>query len=454
LERAPALSYRDLGNRSQKGARAIQDLLQRHRVFVLDIATLITGKAAGFVFTLAATPIISRLFTPHDYGIGAIFATLVLIAVTVASLTWERAVIVAASKTEAVLLSRLGWYTLLSISMLAWLIALAVWACGGSLPYADQLGAWIWLLPIGVIGLGAGQLADAWLTRSRQFKPIARSEVALAVVTTGSRILCGAFTGSSVWALILSQLVGRGAKIVVALRAIPRRISVLTVVGSAKRLRVVAARHRDFPLYGAPNLFLRNFSQELPTVMFGLMYSPAVVGYYAMASRLGRLPLNLASVALQRVVLQKFAELHNGNRRLAPAFAKVTIGLAAVALPPFLALWIWGEWLCTFVLGARWTVAGKYVVIVVPWLYALWVSNPAAAVMTVLRRQSMLFKAQIVLAAARLTVFGVALVTTAAAESTLHAFVIVSAVAAVSSCIMTYLIARRSDRQRNVAAPG
>jgi len=149
-------------------------------------------------------------------------------------------------------------------------------------------------------------------------------------------------------------------------------------------------------------------------------------------------------------VLQKFAELHNGNRRLAPAFAKLTIGLAAVALPPFLALWIWGEWLCRFVLGERWTVAGRYVVIVVPWLYALWVSNPAAATMTVLRRQAVLFKAQIVLAAARIAVFGVALVTTAGPESTLRAFVIVSAVAAVSSCIMTYLIAHRVDQRRNV----
>jgi hypothetical protein len=51
-------------------------------------------------------------------------------------------------------------------------------------------------------------------------------------------------------------------------------------------------------------------------------------------------------------------------------------------------------------------------------------------------------------------VFGAALVTAATVESTLHAFVIVSAVAAISSCIMTYLIARRSDRRRVVAAPG
>jgi hypothetical protein len=38
---------------------------------------------------------------------------------------------------------------------------------------------------------------------------------------------------------------------------------------------------------------------------------------------------NLGGVAAR--VLQKFAEMHNGNRRLAPAFAKVTIGWAAVA---------------------------------------------------------------------------------------------------------------------------
>jgi O-antigen/teichoic acid export membrane protein len=427
---------------------SLRRLMQRHEAFVRDLTTLITGRVAAFIFTLAATPLISRLFTPEDYGVGALFAALTLIAVAVASLTWERAVIVAKTRADALRLGRLGWYTLLFVAVIAWLGGMLAWTCGFTLPYSEAMGGWAWLLPLAVIALGAGQIVDGWLTREKRFKPIARSEVALAAVTMGLRIACGALTGSSVWAMITSQVIGRVAKIFVAIRAIEPRALRRMACGRIWRLRSVAARYRDFPLHGAPNQLLRNFSQELPTVVFGVMFAPAVVGYYAMASRLARLPLNLASVALQRVVMQKFAELHNNGRALAPVYAKVTIGLAVIALPAFIFLMLWGEWLCTLVLGRRWTIAGQYVVILAPWLYVLWISNPASAAMTVLRKQPLLFKAQAVLAVARAAVFAIAYVTGASAEETLRGFVLVSAIAGIGSSTMTYVVARRIGRHR------
>jgi O-antigen/teichoic acid export membrane protein len=236
------------------------------------------------------------------------------------------------------------------------------------------------------------------------------------------------------------------------LRASRKWVKAKPVTQPLPPLADVAAKYKDFPLYSAPNNFLRMLSQELPTVMFALMFSPAVDGFYAKATRLARLPLRLAAQALQRVFLQRMAEIANAGRPLAPAYTKITIALAALAFPPFALLWLEGGTLLAAFLGPKWEVAGRYVVILVPWLYTLWISNPAATVMTVLRRQALLLHVQTLLAIARLIVFAVAYKLSASPEATLQAFVAVSAVATGGSVLTTYVIVRRADRASSAAA--
>jgi O-antigen/teichoic acid export membrane protein len=124
----------------------------------------------------------------------------------------------------------------------------------------------------------------------------------------------------------------------------------------------------------------------------------------------------------------------------------LTIVLAAVAFPPFALLWLFGARLLAVFLGPRWESAGHFVVILVPWLYALWMSSPANTVMIVLRRQAMLLRLQILLAVARITVFAVAYAFAASPEATLRGFVAVGALSAFGSIFATYFIVRRSDR--------
>src|SRR5262245_50385222 len=103
--------------------------LRRHRSFVRDVATLITGKTAALVITFIFTPIISRLFEPGDFGIGALFTSLCTIASTLATLSWERAAVVAKAESEAVQLCRLAVYSAVITCGLLWsagLLALAI----------------------------------------------------------------------------------------------------------------------------------------------------------------------------------------------------------------------------------------------------------------------------------------------------------------------------------------
>jgi O-antigen/teichoic acid export membrane protein len=420
-------------------------LLRRQSGFVKDVATLVTGKVAALFVTFFSTPIISRLFEPEDFGVAALFASLVLIMAKGATLSWESAAILAREEEESRGLCRLAVYTLLGSCCLLWLLQGVAAAFGLHIPFSDKLGRWTWVLPFSLLLVGLAQIADGVLTRAKNFLAIAASDLSSSVVNAGSRVANGAAFGSSVWGLIAGLILGDISELAVVARAslavLARRAVTMTLP-----LSRLAARYRDFPLYACPNAFIRMLSQELPTIVFAIMFSPAVVGFYAMASRLARLPLKLAAQALQRVLLQRLAHIANAGGRLAPAYTKITLGLAAVALLPFVLLWLTGEWILTWFLGPKWEGAGRFVVILVPWLYALWVSSPATTVLTVMRRQALLLKVQILLALARLAVFVVAYRLAASPEATLQAFVAVSATAAFGSALATYVIVHRRDR--------
>jgi O-antigen/teichoic acid export membrane protein len=423
-------------------------LFRRHQTFVRDVATLITGKAAAVLVNFLSMPIIARLFEPEHFGVGALFVSLITIAATLATLSWERAVVIAKGDAEARSLCKLATSSLLGSCGLLWLAVLACIALGLQPPFSDKLGPWIWVLPIGLMLLGLSQVADSWLTRTKQYRTIAFADFLSTVITSAARAGSG-LLGSSVWGVICGYILGKVAELLLVFSVIrPWKLPKLAREEQPD-LRDVGVRNKDFPLYSAPNAFIRIMSQELPTVMLALMFSPAVVGFYAMASKLARLPLNLSLQALQRVFLQRLAEITHAGRPITPVYTRITATLAALAFVPFALLWLVADTLLVIFLGPRWEVAGHYVVILVPWLYALWISNPAGTVMTVLRKQALLLRVQILLAVARLAVFAVAYKVSASPEATLQAFVAVSTLAGFGSVLTTWVIVRRADRQRS-----
>ena len=81
------------------------------------IAAISTGTAAGQVITLLATPVLSRIYSPSDYGAFASLLAFVAIASTAGSLRLESAVPIASDSDALQLLK-----TCIVTSILAGLI--------------------------------------------------------------------------------------------------------------------------------------------------------------------------------------------------------------------------------------------------------------------------------------------------------------------------------------------
>jgi len=125
-------------------------------------------------------------------------------------------------------------------------------------------------------------------------------------------------------------------------------------------------------------------------------------------------------------------------------------GLALLGAVPFLLLWLYGQPILTVLLGDRWIDAGRYLEIMAPWLFMIWVAAPTHAVFIVLRKQSAWLVLQVWLTFARLAAFGLAYYLSASPEWALGAFVVTTVGCNLIMVGMSLSLIARQDHERRV----
>jgi O-antigen/teichoic acid export membrane protein len=400
--------------------------LKRHRTFIGNVVAMMSGKSIAAAIALVTMPIVARLFSPADFGVAAAFLSIVGILSNVSSLRYERAIVVPKADEESVALMALS-YRILVAACIAMLIFLSAHEMAGwHLSVLELMGTWAWLLPLGVFLSGALCIQDQWLTRESAFRLAAGSLVAGSAITGGVRILFGTLSGSSVYGLISGNLLGLIARILVQRMASLEGLRAALRYFTIPEMRRVAGDYSDFPKLNAPAGLIFALGQNLPVLLFGVMFAPAIAGYYAMANRLSQVPITVVASSMRRVFFQKAAEVKNQGRSLRKAFLITTGGLALVGIVPFAGLWLVGQSALVWLLGEEWAEAGSYLEIMAPWLYMVWVTAPSNPVFVVLRKQSVWLAMQTWVTILRLTAFGVAHLLSAEPTWTLNAFVIVT----------------------------
>ena len=422
-----------------------------HSEFIGNVAVMMSGKTVAALIALFTTPIVARLFSPSDFGVAAFFTSVVLIVSNGATLRYEAALSLPKEDVEAIAIMALAYRILIAVCIALLLLITAYELTGLQWAGLDLLGHWKWLLPLAVMLMSALHVQESWLTRTKSFT-VASASLVVGNATTGlTRIGLGYFQGSSIYGLIVTYLVGLASRLIVqrsassmGARALFSRIDWPTV-------RAVARRYADFPKFNAPAGVVYAIGGNLPVLLFGVIFSPAVAGFYAMANRLSHMPLTIVANSMRRVFLQKAAAIRNRGGSLRKAFLLLTGGLVLLGIVPFAVLWLFGEPLLTLLLGARWTVAGQYLEIMAPWLFSVWVAAPCNAVFIVLREQRFFLLRQTILTVLRAIAFAIAYLATGKPEWTLHGFVIVTVLTNVVTILHALrMISRHDARPRDI----
>lgn len=356
-------------------------------VFARNVATLMTGGVIANLLSLAAVPVISRLFNPDDFGVVALFVSITMILATIATLRYEHAIVLPDSDDEAAEIATLAYVFLFMSGIILMVVALAWYVLLPDSSWVQMMGPWFLAIPVGTLFLAIPNIVVNLATRKKQFRRIAVADVSQVGVMSVIRIVAGLAWSSTFAGLVGGLLAGNIARMYVLLgRRWSNLLHGIRRMDSA-RARLIAMRYKQFPFYSMPTGLFRVLGRSLPVFLLAMLFSPAVVGFYAMAARLIRLPMAVLGESVRRTYMQKAAELNQGGIGLLNSLVKITLVLAGVGILIFAPLYVWGVELFSIFLGDSWSEAGAYVSILAPWFLMLFVQIPSSVIYIIYHRQ-------------------------------------------------------------------
>nr|WP_246594238.1 oligosaccharide flippase family protein [Evansella tamaricis] len=358
---------------------------------------IITGSALAQILTIISAPILTRLYTPVDFGVLAYYTSILGILTPIMTLRYEMAIVLPNKKTDASNIFFLSIFFTVLITIVLFLVNPFVGPLLSSLLDAPQLTKWLWFMPISAFFIGLYKTLEYWSTRYKKYKRISYSRVIRSSGLISSQLIGGWFKVGTI-GLIGGQILGQILATIYLLKKVTPNIDT-EVLGSKniKSVKSLAIKYKDFPLFSSTQAFVNAISQNMAPFILGAFFGPAVVGYYALALKLVKLPANLLSESIKQVYYQKISEAYNNGKKLSNSLVKMTISLSIFAFIPALILFLFSPSLFIFTLGEEWIEAGQYSRWIVIWLYFGFINRPSVAIIQVFMMQRILLTYEMIL---------------------------------------------------------
>jgi O-antigen/teichoic acid export membrane protein len=358
--------------------------------FVRNVIILATGTAAAQVVSLLLAPIITRLYGPDVYGLMGVFLAIVGIIAPISALTYPIAIVLPESDKEA---KRLGRLSLMIAAIIAILTSVVLFLFHHQLVTIfnlEKIAPYLYLLPIVIISAGFQQVVEQWLIRTKEFAITAKVTFFHALITQGSKVGFGFFYPfASVLIVITTLSIGIKALL---LGIFSMKINFKSrdqyVEKKALSYLELAKKHKDFPLFRAPEVFLSATSQNIPIIMLTAFFGPAAAGFYSIVKTGLSLPTQLISKSVGDVFYPRISEAKNNGENLTSLMKKAIISLAAVGIVPYLFIIFFGPWIFSFVFGEDWTRAGEYARWIALWSFFGFLNKPCVMAFPVLSLQA------------------------------------------------------------------
>jgi O-antigen/teichoic acid export membrane protein len=327
----------------------------------------IVGLALAALILFLATPIISRLISPAEYGVFGVFVASISIIAGLGCGKYEVAIILPKDDTEAAQISVLCIILGLSTAAFAGLLAL-------QLPRVILYNsALIILLPLGVFFAVLWQVVTSTLIRMKAFRALAMSRVAMAATTATSMVALALAIGDAI-SLVIGYVCSQGIVSLAMVALVARNWNVKHNEITIKNIARQAEKYKAFPLQALPSDFANALSLRLPMWALATIFGSAAAGTLAMFERIWS-----ASSVFSRGIGETFRQTAADSYRVQgdciQPYRQTFWILLALALMAFIMLVFLGPLLLPLILGSEWEQVGLYGQLLAPLVCIQFVSS-------------------------------------------------------------------------------
>ncbi|KIC27522.1 oligosaccharide flippase family protein [Leisingera sp. ANG-M6] len=330
-------------------------------------AVMGSGVLASQAIGILSYPVLSRLFSPEDFGTFALFFFGMQVLGASLAGRYEQAIMLCRSQARA-------RHTLQLAQATALAAALALVLLSGL--FRHQLDAWsgaslgaAWMaVPAAGFFVSVQTSLSFMAVRLGRFGAVSAARVVKPAAAFALQVALAYALWGGTGALIAGETLGAALSILPVLRAGGKG----PVLWRSARGRRYAGRLARFyasqPLWNLPHVFVNQVSRWIMAALITALYSAAEAGAYFMMFRVVMMPSTLVSGALSQVFFRSAAEEQRQAGSFRGALKATAAPLLGIGALTAAVLVLFGPDLFVLVLGPQWQPAGLMAAVFAPYI--------------------------------------------------------------------------------------
>ncbi|WP_077452907.1 type 8 capsular polysaccharide synthesis protein Cap8K [Staphylococcus aureus] len=346
--------------------------------FIGDSFLMILSSGIAQVILIITTPIITRLYSPTEFGEFTIFSNIAMILIPIINARYDLLIVNTKNDRSANILSQISFL----ISLLILLILIPIFAISAWL-YPNFILDFIFII-IMLFLVSLTNIFTNYLNKERKYKVLSLINVFRAGSMALLQIIFGLLALGSL-GLIIGFSLSYIAGITLGYKTFKKHFN---IVRDKEETKALFLENKNQLVYSTPSILLNSLSFSVVVFFIGILYTNTEVGIYGMAIRVLGIPVIIISLGLSKIFMQQANDyyIEHGNfRNLLLKFSSILVIVSIILYVP---LYLFSEELVNILLGHSWVDAITVIKIVIPlFVIRLIVSTVSLSVIVLQKQQ-------------------------------------------------------------------
>lgn len=361
------------------------------KALIKNIGVLSIGTLVGHSLTVFSLPLLTRLYTPEDYKLLAVYAALLALGTVVANLRLNLAISKPNENSEAASLLVCSLLAAFMVAFTALCILVALYLTGvldgwGFLPFS-------WLIPLGILFSGWYQALLYWSARRQRFTLVATTKATRAASSVGAQTSF-AFLGVGSFGLLLGHFFFVSVGVFQLLNACFKYDRQLVSCINLSSLKHAVNKYRRFITMSVPESLANVAGQQVPILIIASMAVGAAAGYLTVALQIFAIPMILLGQSVHQVFMAD-APKHCSSGAFLAYIQRFLGGLTVIGVFVFGIIYCVVSSYSVLIFGPSWAELSSLAIWLVPWHVLQLITSPISGVLHVTLKLGLALNLQI-----------------------------------------------------------
>lgn len=346
-------------------------------IFILSFSTVIAQ-----LINILFTPIISRTYSPENFGFFSLIRSIITILAIVATGQYDQALFLPKDDQEARWLSIGSFFLTVSFSIIVCVFIIFLRSINILL---NDFIYFCFIVPLGILFFSTDNILTNYLIRNKKYRYVGQRQILKSIINV-SLIVIFALLNLKYVGLILSFLI---SSLIINIYLF-FQFSIKLKDLDFKNIFHLFKNYIKFPKYDMLSSLINIFSSSLPIFLFTLFYNREVVGSYSFTNNLLAVPMTFIGVSVSKVFYQECSTKTQENESISNFVKKVFDNLINLIIVPMFVAVVFGDILFSFLFGQQWKMAGQFAQFLALWQLMIFISSPLSNLLRIYNKQNIL----------------------------------------------------------------